>query len=186
MHAVMAMPMMVGAIGTLDIDIQAGVGSTLIIRSHGLNRAPVRTQLLPGGPHDQKGESQERNEEDPHNHLVAAATAAAAAASTARGTAGRSGGAAVARSGENGELDSGFLAGALRAGDFLLLVDDDFFELILAVFANVFVNWHLYIPRTVVPPNYSRIGRLPSGSNLKNRLPPRGVYLIIAGQICKF
>ena len=115
-----------------------------------------------------------------------AAATAAAAASTARGTAGRSRGAAGARSGEDGKLDRVFFAGALGAGDFLLLVDYDFFELVLAVFADVFIDWHLCIPRTVVPPNYSRIGRLPSGGNLKNRLPPRGVYLMIAGQICKF
>jgi hypothetical protein len=39
-------------------------------------------------------------------------------------------------------LDGGFFAGALGAGNFLLLVDDDFFELGLAVVANVFVDGH--------------------------------------------
>jgi hypothetical protein len=39
-------------------------------------------------------------------------------------------------------LNRGFFAGALGAGDFLLLVDDYFFELGLAVVANVFVNGH--------------------------------------------
>lgn len=116
--------------------------------------------------------------------LVAATTAAAAAA--AGGTAGRSRGAAVACGGENRELDGGFFAGALGASDFLLFVDDDFLKLVLAVFADVFVDWHLFIPRTVVPPHYSRIGRFPSGRNLKNRLPPRGVYFILAGQIRRF
>jgi hypothetical protein len=74
--------------------------------------------------------------------LVAAATAAAAA-SAAGGAAGRSGGAAGACPGEDGELDRGFLAGALGAGDFLLLVDDDFFKLGFAVFADVFIDRHL-------------------------------------------
>jgi len=75
---------------------------------------------------------------------MAAATAAAAAA--AGGTAGRSRGATGAGGGENRELDRGFFAGALGAGDFLLLVDDDFFELGLAVVANIFVYWHGVFP----------------------------------------
>ena len=37
-------------------------------------------------------------------------------------------------------------AGAFGAGDFLLLVDDDFFELGLAVVADVFVDGHLLTP----------------------------------------
>jgi hypothetical protein len=76
---------------------------------------------------------------------VTAATAAAAAASAARGTTG-GGRAAVAGCGEHGELDGGFFAGALGAGDFLLFVDDDFFELGLAVVADVFVDGHLLTP----------------------------------------
>lgn len=40
------------------------------------------------------------------------------------------------------KLDGGFLAGALRAGDFLLLVDHDFLEFVLAVVADVFVDRH--------------------------------------------
>ena len=75
--------------------------------------------------------------------LMAAATAAAAAASATGGAAGRIRGAAGAGRGEDRELDCGFFAGALGAGDFLLLVDDYFFELGFAVFANVFVDWHL-------------------------------------------
>jgi hypothetical protein len=39
-------------------------------------------------------------------------------------------------------LDGGFFAGALGAGDFLLFVDYDFFEFVLAVVADVFVDWH--------------------------------------------
>ena len=74
--------------------------------------------------------------------LVTAATAAAAAAATARGATRGSGGTAGARRGEDGELDRGFLAGALGAGDFLLLVDDDFFELGFAIFTDVFVDRH--------------------------------------------
>ncbi len=73
---------------------------------------------------------------------MAAATAAAAATSTARRTTRRSGGSTGASCGENGKLDGGFFASALGAGDFLLLVDDDFFELRLAVVADVFVDRH--------------------------------------------
>src|SRR5271167_1719925 len=74
-------------------------------------------------------------------YSVAAATTAAATAATG-GAAGRSGGAARAGRGEDGKLDRGFFAGALGAGDFLLLIDDDFFELRLAVVADVFVDGH--------------------------------------------
>ena len=64
----------------------------------------------------------------PHSILVAAATAAAATAASA-GWAGRFCGATGYRGAEDGELDGGFLAGTFGAGDFLLAVDDDFFEL---------------------------------------------------------
>ena len=72
---------------------------------------------------------------------MAAATAAAATSAT-RGTAGRSRGTDVAGCGEDRELDRGLFAGALGAGDFLLFVDDDFFELCLAIIADVFVDGH--------------------------------------------
>ena len=39
-------------------------------------------------------------------------------------------------------MDGGFFAGALGAGDFLLFVDDEFFEFGLAVVADVFVDGH--------------------------------------------
>ena len=73
---------------------------------------------------------------------MAAATTAAAAASPAGGATGRSRGAAVTCRGENGKLDRRFFAGALGAGDFLLLVDHDFFELRLASVADVFIDRH--------------------------------------------
>jgi hypothetical protein len=72
---------------------------------------------------------------------VAAATASAATASSA-GWAGRFCGAAGYGGTEDGELDGGFLTGTFRAGDFLLAVDDDFFELRVAVVADVFVDGH--------------------------------------------
>jgi hypothetical protein len=76
--------------------------------------------------------------------LVAAATAAAAASSAAGGW-GRFNGAAVRGAvggAENGELDGILFAGATGTGDFLGLVEDDFFEVSLAVVANVFVDGH--------------------------------------------
>jgi len=74
--------------------------------------------------------------------LVAAATAAAAAA--APGWAGRFSRAANRCGTEDGELDGGFFAGACGTGDFLLAIDDDFFELGFAVVANVFVDGHAW------------------------------------------
>jgi hypothetical protein len=73
--------------------------------------------------------------------LVAAATAAAAASSAA-GTGGGFGGAAGYGGAEDRKLDGGSFAGTFGAGDFLLAVDDDLFELGLAVVADVFVDGH--------------------------------------------
>jgi hypothetical protein len=73
--------------------------------------------------------------------LVAAATAAAATTSAGRAGGGFRGAAGCGGT-EDGELDSGFFAGTLGAGDFLLAVDDDFFELGLAIVADVFVDRH--------------------------------------------
>jgi hypothetical protein len=70
---------------------------------------------------------------------AAAATAGAAGAGAARGSLG---GAAGYRGAEYGKLDGRLLGGALRAGDLLLSVDDDFLEFGFAVFADVFVDWH--------------------------------------------
>ena len=39
-------------------------------------------------------------------------------------------------------MDGGLFAGTLGAGDFLLAIDDDFFELRIAVVADVFVDGH--------------------------------------------
>jgi len=73
---------------------------------------------------------------------VAAATAAAAGAAAARG--GREGFWRAAGDGraKDGKLERGFFAGAFGAGDFLLLVEDEFFELGFAVVADVFVDGH--------------------------------------------
>ena len=74
---------------------------------------------------------------------MAAATAAAAASAATRRAGGFSG-AAGDRGAEDGELDGGFFAGACGTGDFLLAIDDDFFELGFAVVANVFVDGHAW------------------------------------------
>jgi hypothetical protein len=72
-----------------------------------------------------------------------AGTAAATTAATATGEAsGGTGGAARARGSEDGELDGSFFIGTLGTGDFLLLVDDDFFEAFVASVADVFVDGH--------------------------------------------
>jgi hypothetical protein len=87
-------------------------------------------------------EDYEYNGENIHCRLMATATAAAATPATPGGAAGRSGGASGAGCGEDGKLDGGFFAGTFGAGDFLLLVDDDFFEVRFAIVANIFVDGH--------------------------------------------
>ena len=79
--------------------------------------------------------------------LVAAATAAAAGAAASRR--GREGFGRAAGDGraKDGKLERSFLAGALGAGDFLLAVNDNFFELGFAVVADVFVDGHSVRPR---------------------------------------
>ena len=72
-----------------------------------------------------------------------AATTATATAASAGETTGRRGRAGtVSGGGKDGKLDRGFLAGALGAGDFLLFVDDNLFEVFFAVFADIFVDGH--------------------------------------------
>jgi hypothetical protein len=73
--------------------------------------------------------------------LVAAATAAAAGAASARAGGGFCG-AASCDGTKDRKLDGGSFRGALGAGDFLLAIDDDFFELGFAVVADVFVDGH--------------------------------------------
>ena len=72
---------------------------------------------------------------------MAAATAAAATTASA-GWAGGFCGTAGDCGAEDGQLDRGFFAGTLGAGDFLLAIDDDFFELRVAIVADVFVDGH--------------------------------------------
>ena len=77
-------------------------------------------------------------------HLVAAA-AATAAASAATGGGGRFCGSSIAGAVcgcEDGKLNAGLLAGALGAGDFLLLIDDNLLKAGFALFANVFIDGH--------------------------------------------
>jgi hypothetical protein len=69
----------------------------------------------------------------------------AGAAATATTAARRFGGSAVTgtiRRAENRELNRVSLSRALRAGDFLGLVEDNLFKVRLTIFANVFVNGH--------------------------------------------
>jgi hypothetical protein len=81
-----------------------------------------------------------RGGEPPNCKLVAAATAATTTAAAAAG--GAAGRRARARGGEDGKLNGGFFAGTLGAGDFLLLIDDDFLEAFVAGIADVFVDGH--------------------------------------------
>jgi hypothetical protein len=81
---------------------------------------------------------------------MAGAAAATAATTTAGEAAGGTGRAARTRGSEDRELDGGFFIGALGTGDFLLLIDDDFFETFVASVADVFVDGHRN-PRSLGP-----------------------------------
>jgi len=76
---------------------------------------------------------------------VAAAAATAAASAASGGGSGGFGGGTVAIAsggGKDGKLDAGFLAGALGADDFLLLIEDYLLEARVAILADVFVDGH--------------------------------------------
>jgi len=87
--------------------------------------------------------------------LVAAATAAATA-SAARGAGARFGRATCDCGAEDGELDFGVFARAFGARDVLLAVDDDLFERVLAVVADVFVDGHALDP-LLIKTDYSKL-----------------------------
>jgi hypothetical protein len=91
------------------------------------------------------------------HRLVAGATATATASATSTKPPGGASRAVGAGRGENGELNRSFPAGALRTGNFLLLVDDNFLETLVATVADVFVDRHDLILGFVgsYPPNYS-------------------------------
>jgi hypothetical protein len=78
-------------------------------------------------------------------YLVAAAAATTAGSPSTDGRRGRFGGSSVAAAvggGEDRKLNAGFPAGALWAGYFLLLVDDNLLEAGFALFTKVFVDGH--------------------------------------------
>src|SRR5204863_10123527 len=77
---------------------------------------------------------------------VAAATAAAAGAAASGGGRERFWRASGDGGAKDGKLERGFFAGTFGAGDFLLLVEDEFFELGFAVVADVFVDGHKAAP----------------------------------------
>src|SRR6266849_7237849 len=76
---------------------------------------------------------------------VAAATAATATAATTRESSGclrRRAVTGAIRRAKNRKLNRVFLPRALRAGNLLCFVQDDFLKVRLAILANVFVNGH--------------------------------------------
>jgi hypothetical protein len=78
--------------------------------------------------------------------LMAGATTTTTSATSARDSAGGFCGRAVRGAtprGEDRKLNCVPIARALRAANFLLLVQDNFLEMRLAILANVFVNWHV-------------------------------------------
>ena len=85
--------------------------------------------------------------------MAAATATAAASAAGLRGEGLRR--ATRDRRTEDRKLNGGAFAGALGAGDFLLLVDYDFLEFIFAVIANVFVNGHALLRLGAAPLGYA-------------------------------
>jgi hypothetical protein len=78
-------------------------------------------------------------------YLVAAAAATTAGSPSTDGRRGRFGGSSVAAAvggGEDRKLNAGFLAGALGAGYFLLLVDNNLLKAGFALVTEVFVDGH--------------------------------------------
>ena len=88
---------------------------------------------------------------------MAGATAPTTSTASAGGRSGRFGRTASYGGAENRKLNRVLLARALGAGDFLLLVDDDFLEFRGAIVANVFVDWHVR-PLLDLQGNYSNGG----------------------------
>ena len=81
--------------------------------------------------------------------LVAAAAATTTGSAATEGRSRGFGGCSVAAAisgGEDRKLDVGFLAGALGAGYFLLLVDDNLLKAGVALFTQVFVDRHGTVP----------------------------------------
>jgi hypothetical protein len=93
---------------------------------------------------------------------ILVAGAATAATSTApRKPSGGAGSSIGPGRSKHGQLNSGFLARALRAGNFLLLIDYDFLEALVASVANVFVDRHepesfLSLPNYIIHGQTSR------------------------------
>jgi hypothetical protein len=86
-----------------------------------------------------------------HNS-IAAATAATATASATGESARWLGRSAVARSircAENRKLQGILLPRAFRAGNLLRLIQHNLLEVRLAILTNVFINRHLYVPRSL-------------------------------------
>src|SRR5579872_4140919 len=78
-----------------------------------------------------------------NQRLVAAATAAAASTTaTTRERRPFAGAAIAVRCGKHRKLNLVLLPRALRAGDLLLPIDHNFLKLVLAIFADVFVDRH--------------------------------------------
>jgi hypothetical protein len=66
-------------------------------------------------------------------------------------------------------LKRGLLAGALRAGDFLLLVDYNFFEVLVAIFTNVFIDGQWVASRFGVQGKYN-VGPSLKGSQPEEKM----------------
>ena len=116
------------------------------ISSQGLAVAPALAN-----PSDSDGNGRDQNADvDISEHdLVAGATTAAAAASARKPAGGlcRCIVCGAIAGAENGELYGVSLARAFRAANLLLLVQHDFLEGRLAIFTNVFIDWHFQTSR---------------------------------------
>jgi hypothetical protein len=84
MRGVVTMPMMVGAIRPFHEISTRQVRGGIAVAAHRLYVAPVGTQTGPGKPDHCYHDDNEKDRENVHIELIAAATPAAATASTAR------------------------------------------------------------------------------------------------------
>jgi hypothetical protein len=109
------------------------------IQWRGATRETITPQISQRAKNSDRQNRNEKNEQKTHD-LMAAATSTAATATDGRRWSRLS--AAGTRRTEHRKLDGGLFTGTLGAGNLLLLVQHNFFELLLALIANILVNGH--------------------------------------------
>jgi hypothetical protein len=125
--------------------IERQIGPCVYVRKINSQRLPFAQALanLADRHHDRGNQNAEVKISEQES--VAGAAAATATGASARESTRRLCRSAVTRAirrGEHRKLNCVLLPGAFRAGNFLPLVQHNFFKVCLAILAYVFVNWH--------------------------------------------